>query len=64
MINHDCNPIKPFSSDGCTMFPDGDWGGCCYDHDLLYWRGGTWRDRIKADKSYRPWVLDVEHVAE
>lgn len=35
------------------MFPDGDWGGCCVEHDLAYWYGGTWRQRLKADRALR-----------
>lgn len=42
-------PIKPFRTDGCSMWPDGPYGGCCVDHDKVYWRGGRWRERLKAD---------------
>jgi len=39
--------IKPFTSDGCSMFPDGTleqkelWLSCCTAHDYAYWQGGT-----------------------
>ena len=36
-------------SDGCTMWPDGDWNSCCVTHDEAYWYGGTWKDRFKAN---------------
>ena len=38
--------IAPFTSDGCSSFPDGTpanqslWLECCVRHDLAYWRGG------------------------
>ena len=47
--------LTPFSSDGCSMFPDGSgensalWLSCCADHDLSYWRGGTRAERRVAD---------------
>jgi hypothetical protein len=39
-----------FKSDGCTSFPDGDYADCCYDHDLAYFKGGSWKERWSADK--------------
>ncbi|MBU2984441.1 FAD-binding oxidoreductase [Saccharophagus degradans] len=47
--------IAPFTSDGCSAFPDGNteeqtlWLNCCVSHDLSYWKGGTYEERIKAD---------------
>lgn len=41
--------MKEFESDGCSMFFDGYWNDCCYDHDEKYWKGGTRADRKKAD---------------
>lgn len=38
------------------MFPDGyspkqvSWCGCCIQHDLAYWRGGTALERLHADQ--------------
>lgn len=35
--------IRPFTSDGCSVFPDGTyahrdlWLGCCHAHDLSYY---------------------------
>jgi hypothetical protein len=47
--------IAPFTSDGCSSFPDGTptnqslWLECCIRHDLAYWRGGSYQERIDAD---------------
>ncbi len=38
-----------FKPDQCTNFPSGNWGHCCFEHDLVYWVGGTFTDRKKAD---------------
>ena len=56
--------IKPFSSDGCSLFPDGTvkdrarWCDCCFRHDIAYWQGGTEDDRKKADEGLRDCVLE------
>ncbi len=42
-------PDRPFVSDGCSLWPDGDWGQCCKAHDWAYWQGGTYWDRVHAD---------------
>lgn len=55
--------LRPFSSDGCTLFPDGTvedrrlWCDCCFAHDIAYWRGGTEAEREKADEALRACVL-------
>lgn len=47
--------LKPFESDGCTMFLDGPtnkpglWKHCCLEHDLRYWFGGAERDMDRSD---------------
>lgn len=49
-------PIKKFTSDGCSLFPDGTltqrnkWYHCCYNHDIVYWHGGTKAERKEADR--------------
>lgn len=54
--------LKDFSSDGCSLFPDGNmrdsklWCECCYQHDLAYWRGGTQDERLHADEQLRTCV--------
>lgn len=54
--------VQPFSSDGCSAFPDGtlanpkEWLQCCRQHDLVYWRGGTERERQTADRELQECV--------
>jgi len=49
--------LKPFRSDGCSLFPDGTpenrdlWLSCCVEHDKAYWRGGTREERLAADEA-------------
>lgn len=57
--------LKPFVSDGCTMFADGPprapklWTHCCEEHDLRYWFGGNQADMDKTDLKIRSCVKDV-----
>ena len=57
--------IKPFTSDGCSVFPDGTfeqkelWLSCCTVHDYAYWQGGTYEERLIADKELRQCVSKV-----
>jgi len=59
--------IKPFTSDGCSAFPDGTfsqqslWSNCCFLHDLAYWKGGTEAQKKTADYKLK---LCVENVGE
>ncbi len=39
-----------FKSDGCSLFPDGDYLDCCVAHDKAYYVGGSWTKRWRADK--------------
>lgn len=54
--------LSPFTSDGCSLFPDSslitrdDWCSCCFQHDLAYWRGGTYEERQAADARLRDCV--------
>ena len=56
--------LAPFTSDGCTLFPDSsiisnqDWHECCFDHDVAYWMGGTREQREAADLALRDCVLE------
>lgn len=56
--------LKPFTSDGCSLFPDralisgDDWCDCCFEHDIAYWRGGTRAEREAADAALRDCVAD------
>jgi hypothetical protein len=54
--------LAPFKSDGCSLFPDSslidkaDWCSCCFEHDLVYWRGGTADERANADTKLKDCV--------
>ena len=56
--------LKDFTSDGCSLFPDGTirdrakWCQCCLLHDIAYWRGGTEEERKRADEVLRDCVFD------
>ncbi|WP_317931814.1 hypothetical protein [Halioxenophilus sp. WMMB6] len=57
--------IKPFTSDGCSVFPDGTpgqqqlWLACCTEHDYAYWQGGTYEQRMQADLRLHECVTQV-----
>lgn len=57
--------LEPFVSDGCSRFPDGTWWDselwleCCVGHDRAYWLGGTYEQRLEADKELRDCVAGV-----
>jgi len=57
--------LKPFTSDGCSSFPDGTftqqslWGHCCMQHDLAYWKGGSELQKQKADEELERCVAKV-----
>lgn len=59
------NTLKPFTSDGCSAFPDGTfkqkqlWLTCCEKHDFDYWKGGTYEDRVKSDNNLKQCVSEV-----
>ncbi|WP_299596787.1 FAD-binding oxidoreductase [uncultured Microbulbifer sp.] len=54
--------IKPFTSDGCSAFPDGTieqsklWLECCQAHDYAYWKGGAMAEREAADDALKACV--------
>ena len=56
--------LQSFASDGCSLFPDQslitseDWCSCCFEHDLAYWRGGTFEQRKTADLRLKKCVFD------
>jgi len=56
--------LHDFTSDGCTLFPDGNskdralWCDCCLAHDIAYWQGGTKVERKRADEKLRACVMD------
>ena len=51
-------PPYPFTTDGCTLSPDGTWQACCVEHDMVYWCGGTAEARRLADEHFRMCVAD------
>jgi hypothetical protein len=57
--------LKPFTSDGCSAFPDGTleqktlWLACCKNHDVDYWQGGTYQQRLASDKTLKQCVEEV-----
>ena len=57
--------LKPFTSDGCSAFPDGTftqqslWSNCCFLHDLAYWKGGTEKQKNTADIELESCVKNV-----
>jgi len=57
--------LKPFTSDGCSAFPDGTikdsnkWLNCCIAHDKAYWLGGTYEERLKADNDLEACIASV-----
>ncbi len=57
--------LIPFTTDGCSAFPDGTleqkslWIECCIRHDLAYWKGGTYQQRLDADQSLETCVAKV-----
>lgn len=59
--------LHPFISDGCSLFPEGTWDhgelwiDCCTSHDLAYWLGGSYAQRLAADRELK---VCVEQVGE
>lgn len=57
--------LKPFTSDGCSVFPDGTltekelWLSCCTQHDYEYWKGGTYEQRLESDQKLEACVAKV-----
>ena len=57
--------LQPFTSDGCSAFPDGNvftqihWKKCCTAHDYAYWQGGIYEQRLQADLELEKCVAKV-----
>ncbi|RHW76304.1 hypothetical protein [Colwellia sp. RSH04] len=64
-FNAAADELAPFTSDGCSVFPDGTfeqshlWLSCCTAHDLAYWQGGTAKERLIADEALQQCVAAV-----
>ncbi len=54
-------PLKQFKSDGCSCWPDQDYYDCCYEHDKVYWAGGSSEERKKADLKLKECVTEKGH---
>lgn len=60
----DAPALRDFTSDGCSLFPDGTiaegskWCDCCFEHDIAYWQGGTEQERKAADEALRDCVRE------
>ena len=54
--SHGRTPPYPFTTDGCSMWPNDGWVDCCVEHDIAYWCGGTCEDREHADAALRDCV--------
>ncbi len=39
----------PYTTDGCSMFIDGDYRECCEAHDKAYWQWGRLYKKLVAD---------------
>ena len=63
--NAHAGELEPFTSDGCSAFPDGTlsenklWMACCTTHDFAYWKGGTREQRLEADEALKSCVAKV-----
>ncbi len=57
--------LKPFTTDACSVFPEGTaqqqslWSHCCVRHDIAYWQGGTYDERLQADQDLEQCVSGV-----
>lgn len=49
-----------FKSDGCTWWPDKDFADCCVEHDRAYFKGGSQKDRRRADDRLYKCVLSKD----
>ena len=44
-------PPHAFTTDGCSLYRDDGWRGCCIKHDVAYWCGAVVRH--DADRAFR-----------
>ncbi len=56
--------LKAFSTDGCSLFPDGTfknkdaWCDCCIKHDIAYWQGGTKAQKQQSDLALKRCIIE------
>lgn len=55
--------INPFTTDGCTLWPDGNWRECCIAHDILYWCSEGDLSRKETDQALRDCVRERDSPA-
>ncbi len=61
--------IYDFIFDGCSSVPEGIpcnpdlWCDCCLTHDIAYWKGGTYSDRLNADRAFKKCITEKTHSA-
>jgi hypothetical protein len=49
-------PPHTFTTDGCSLWPDGNYRACCIEHDMRYWCAGPTQQRRPADQALRECV--------
>lgn len=63
-VEHSVAELAPFSTDGCSMFPDGTpsdrtkWQSCCIVHDEAYYKGGPAKLKKQADSQLRSCIAE------
>lgn len=64
--NPDEKILRPFTTDGCSLSPDGapsleqftSWQDCCVAHDTAYWLGGAKTEKNIADSIFKKCIAD------
>jgi hypothetical protein len=54
-------PNRVFRTDGCTLWPEGNWQACCVAHDIDYWCGGSAAERNDSDHALAACVAGKGH---
>lgn len=49
-----------YQSDGCSLFPDRNYGACCVAHDRDYYLGGSYKERLRSDNRLYKCVRDTK----
>jgi hypothetical protein len=62
-IGSNGQPLPPhaFTTDGCSLYKDDVWRGCCIKHDVAYWCGAVVRH--DADRAFRACVREASSNA-
>ena len=61
--------LQPFTTDKCSSWPEGTfskpelWTDCCVAHDIAYWQGGTYSERMAADEALQMCVAEQGEAA-